>query len=128
MKNLSIIDWDLHSKIMEKKYGKLEIKKEYRLNKQEYLKKNKYPFYINEISFKDGGDVIVLESYIKDRKKYFYNKNFKTLHEGYPTTTDNLIKDEFIFFCVTESFINFIGEKEKELNNYKKIFDLFLDK
>lgn len=131
MENLSIIDWELHSKIMEKRFGKNEITKDYQFNKdykQEYLNKNKYLFHLNEISFKDNNEIIVLESYLKDRKKYYYNKNLKTLHNDYPTNKENLINEEYIFFCVVEAFINFIENKEKELDNYKKIFNLFLDK
>jgi hypothetical protein len=38
----SIIDWDLHSKLMKQKYGKIQFETEFKENKSQFLKtKNK---------------------------------------------------------------------------------------
>lgn len=120
MSQLSIIDWDLYLKLMEKKYGKTKIDKNYLEEKtleEKFLSKNKYLFEVNEIS--SNGDVITFSCYLNDRKNYFYDTKNKTLHNDYPLNDNNIIKDDVVFLWVVKSIYNYIEKKEKEINDYK---------
>lgn len=119
-----IINWELYLELMEKKYGKNKIEKNYRDFKKP-IKVNGN-FHTNEIVFFTDGETVSLESYLKDRKKYFYNRKSNSFHYEYPTSKDNIVNDSELIICLVKSLYEYVEKKEVELNKYKEVLKEFL--
>ena len=87
MEEKSILNWDLHQKLIENKLGRRKISKVIETNiysnyENEYIKNNKRLFYVNSIDKLNDG-TIVLECYYQDRKKYYLSNNQQKLEQLY---------------------------------------------
>jgi len=129
MENKSIINWDLHQKIAEKKYGIKPIKKNYDFNslEKEYKTKNKRVFSIQNITQIDD-DTVVLECYLHDRKKYYVNTENYTLHNNTPTNSNNEVTLMCEYIWVIKSISDFISQEENRVGGYKKLLSDLLTK
>ena len=122
MENNSIINWDLHQKIVEKKYGIKPLKSDYDYNnlEKEYKSKNKRIFSIQNISLITD-NTIVLECYLHDRKKYYVNTEEFTIHSDIPTNLNNKVTLMCEYTWVIKSISDFILEEENRVGDYKKL-------
>ena len=130
MENNSIINWDLHQKIVEKKYGKTLITDKYNFEnnselEKEYISKNRKLFSIQNIDFRE--DYIILESYLQDRKKY-YVSNTLTIHTDTPVGKNNEVKLLCEHFWVMKSISEFISQEENRVGGYKNLLSDLLTK
>jgi hypothetical protein len=132
MENNSIINWGLHQKISEKKYGTRPIKTEFEFNKfidleNECKTKNKKTFSVQNIDFLNDGTIII-ESYLRDRKKYYINSEDFTIHNDIPTSNNNKITLMCEFISVVKSISDFIMQEENRVGEYKKLLSDILMK
>ena len=124
MEDLSIINWELHQKIMSKHN---KIHKSFTFDQvkfyleEEYLNKNKKPFSVQNIDIQPDKNIIILESYIGDRLKYFLDVNSYYIYSDNPTNGDSRIKDESTIYWVIKSFLEYIKKEEEKINSYKDI-------
>lgn len=130
MENNSIINWELHQKLMEKKYGKTLITDKYNFEnnselEKEYISKNRKLFSIQNIDFR--GDYIILESYLQDRKKY-YVSNTLTIHSDTPLGKNNEVKLLCEHFWVMKSISEFISQEENRVGGYKNLLTNLIGK
>lgn len=129
MENNSIINWDLHRKIVEKKYGIKPIKDRYDFNglEDEYRTKNKRIFSIQNIS-KIDDNTVVLECYLHDRKKYYVNTENHTIHNDIPTNPNNEVTLMCEYIWVVKSISDFITQEENRVGDYKNLLTDLLKK
>ena len=130
MENNSIINWELHQKLMEKKYGKTTITDKYNFEnnselEKEYKSKNRKLFSIQNIDFRE--DYIILESYLQDRKKY-YVSNTLTIHTDIPLGKNNEVKLLCEHFWVMKSISEFISQEENRVGGYKNLLTNLIGK
>lgn len=130
MENNSIINWELHQKLMEKKYGKTTITDKYNFEnnselEKEYKSKNRKLFSIQNIDFKE--DYIVLESYLQDRKKY-YVSNTLTIHTDTPVGKNNEVTLLCEHFWVIKSISEYISQEENRVGVYKNLLSNLIGK
>ena len=61
---------------------------------KEYVIKNNVLFSIDEIStMRDGGTIMLFNRDMK-QKPFYIHKDYWTLHDGYPTSDDNIVTDK----------------------------------
>lgn len=124
MEDLSIINWELHQKIMSKHN---KIHKSFTFDQvkfyleEEYLNKNKKPFSVQNIDVQTDKNIIILESYIGNRLKYFLDVNSYYIYSDNPINGDSRIKDESTIYWVVKSLLEYIKKEEEKINSYKDI-------
>ena len=124
MEDLSIINWELHQKIMSKHnkiYKSFTFDQVKFYLEEEYLNKNKKPFSVQNIDVLPDKNIIILESYIGDRLKYFLDVNSYYIYSDNPTNGDSRIKDESTIYWVVKSLLEYIKKEEEKINSYKDI-------
>ena len=128
MENKCIINWDLHHKMLEKKYGN-KINDSYDFNslENEYLSLNKKVFSVQNISKLDD-NTIMLESYLQDRKKYYVNTENFTLHTDIPTNDNNILSIMCEYLWVIKSISKYIINEESKIGGYKSLLTNLLSK
>ena len=124
MEDLSIINWELHQKIMSKhnKIHKSFTFPQVKFNlEEEYLSKNRRPFSVENIDVRSDKNIIIIESYLGDRLKYFLDINTYFIYSDNPINGDSIIKDEATIYWVIKSFLEYIKKEEEKIDSYKDI-------
>ena len=124
MEDLSIINWELHQKIMSKhnKIHKSFTFPQVKFNlEEEYLSKNRRPFSVENIDVRLDKNIIIIESYLGDRLKYFLDINTYFIYSDNPINGDSRIKDESTIYWVIKSFLEYIKKEEEKIDSYKDI-------
>ena len=124
MEDLSIINWELHQKIMSKhnKIHKSFTFPQVKFNlEEEYLSKNRRPFSVENIDVRSDKNIIIIESYLGDRLKYFLDINTYFIYSDNPINGDSIIKDESTIYWVIKSFLEYIKKEEEKIDSYKDI-------
>jgi hypothetical protein len=124
MEDLSIINWELHQKIMSKhnKIHKSFTFAQVKFNlEEEYLSKNRRPFSVENIDVRSDKNIIIIESYLGDRLKYFLDINTYFIYSDNPINGDSRIKDEATIYWVIKSFLEYIKKEEEKIDSYKDI-------
>jgi hypothetical protein len=126
MEEKSILNWDLHQKLIEGRFGKRKITKVIETNiyskyEKEYLENNKRIFYVNSIDILSD-DTVVLECYYQDRKKYYLSDKF-VLYNDYPLNDRNIVNKKCEIFWVIKSFREYILNEENRLYKHKIILE-----
>jgi hypothetical protein len=106
MDNNSINNWELHQKLMEKKYGKTPITDKYNFENNSELEK---------------------ESYLRDRKKY-YVSNTLTIHTDTPVGKNNEVTLLCEHFWVIKSISEYIIQEENRVGVYKNLLSDLIGK
>jgi len=128
MENKCIINWELHHKMLEKKYGnKINTNYDFNSLENEYISMNKKLFSIQNISKLDD-NTIMLESYLQDRKKYYVNTENFTLHNDIPTNSDNKITLMSEYLWVIKSISQYIIAEENKIVDHKSLLTNILSK
>ena len=128
MENKCIINWDLHHKMLEKKYGnKINVSYDFNSLENEYLSLNKKVFSVQNISKLDD-NTIMLESYLQDRKKYYVNTENFTLHTDIPTNDNNILSIMCEYLWVIKSISKYIINEESRIGGYKSLLTNLLSK
>ena len=124
MEDLSIINWELHQNIMSKhnKIHKSFTFPQVKFNlEEEYLSKNRRPFSVENIDVRSDKNIIIIESYLGDRLKYFLDINTYFIYSDNPINGDSIIKDEATIYWVIKSFLEYIKKEEEKIDSYKDI-------
>lgn len=88
---------------------------------EEYLSKNKKPFSVENVDVLHNSDIIVLESYLGNRLKYFLDINTYYIYSDKTINSDSLIKDESTIYWIIKSFLEYIKKEEEKIDSYKDI-------
>lgn len=88
---------------------------------KEYLTKGGRLFSIEKIStIRDGGTICLID-YSKKQKPFYIHKDNWTLHNGYPTTDDNIVTDKATQVYVMGRLERYKENCEFELNNVNRV-------
>ncbi len=122
MESLSIINWELHQKIVSK-HSKISKTFNYGNHKSylesEYLNKNKKPFSVQNIDTLTSTNVLVLECFLNDRKKYFIDVETYYIYDEYPFKEK--LNDEPTIYWIIKSIYEFLVKEEEKINSQKDI-------
>lgn len=124
MEDLSIINWELHQKIISKHnriYKSFNFNQSKNILEEEYLNNNKRPFSIQNVDIISDKGIIILESYLGDRKKYYVDTKTYFLYIDKDININNLVKEESVIYWVIKSFIEYLLKEEEKINSYKDI-------
>jgi hypothetical protein len=66
-------------------------------------------------------NIIIIESYLGDRLKYFLDINTYFIYSDNPINGDSIIKDEATIYWVIKSFLEYIKKEEEKIDSYKDI-------
>jgi hypothetical protein len=88
---------------------------------KEYLSKNRRPFSVENIDVRSDKNIIIIESYLGDRLKYFLDINTYFIYSDNPINGDSIIKDEATIYWVIKSFLEYIKKEEEKIDSYKDI-------
>jgi hypothetical protein len=124
MENLSIINWELHQKIMSKDQKILTIYNTFNdkenILENDYLTRHKKPFSLQYINTVIGKDIIVLECHLQDREKYFIDSNTFLIHTESEPNDSNRVTDESTIYWIIKSFIEYLQKEEERINTHKE--------
>ena len=124
MEDLSIINWELHQKVISKHnriYKSFNFNQSKNILEEEYLNNNKRPFSIQNVDIISDKGIIILESYLGDRKKYYVDTKTYFLYTDKDININNLVKEESVIYWVIKSFIEYLLKEEEKINSYKDI-------
>lgn len=124
MEDLSIINWELHQKVISKHnriYKSFNFNQSKNILEEEYLNNNKRPFTIQNVDVVSDKGIIILESYLGDRKKYYVDIKTYLLYSDEDINKNSLIKEDSVVYWVIKSFIEYLLKEEEKIKGYKEI-------
>ena len=124
MEDLSIINWELHQKVISKHnriYKSFNFNQSKNILEEEYLNNNKRPFSIQNVDIISDKGIIILESYLVDRKKYYVDIKTYLLYSDEDINKNSLIKEDSVVYWVIKSFIEYLLKEEEKIKGYKEI-------
>ena len=90
---------------------------------KEYVIKNNILFSIEEISMmRDGGTIMLFNRGMK-QKPFYIHKDYWTLHDGYPTTDDNIVTDKPTQVYIMDRLEKYKEDVEFDLKRVKNIIE-----
>lgn len=90
---------------------------------KEYVIKNNILFSIEDISMmRDGGTIMLFNRGMK-QKPFYIHKDYWTLHDGYPTTDDNIVTDKPTQVYIMDRLEKYKEDVEFDLKRVKNIIE-----
>ena len=124
MEDLSIINWELHQKVISKHnkiYKSFNFNQSKNILEEEYLNNNKRPFTIQNVDIVSDKGIVILESYLGDRKKYYVDSKTYLLYSDEDINKNSLVKEDSVVYWVIKSFIEYLLKEEERIKGYKEI-------
>ncbi len=124
MEDLSIINWELHQKVISKHnkiYKSFNFNQSKNILEEEYLNNNKRPFSIQNVDIISDKGIVILESYLGDRKKYYVDSKTYLLYSDEDINKNSLVKEDSVVYWVIKSFIEYLLKEEERIKGYKEI-------
>ena len=109
------------------RYAKLMFPDVYEFQKEEWIKeyvvKGNILFSIDEIStIRDGGTMMLFNRGMKQKPFYIHKDNW-TLHNDYPTTDENMVKDKATQVYILDKLEKYKRDCEFNLNEVENIIE-----
>ena len=109
------------------RYAKLIFPDVYEFQKEEWIKeyviKGNILFSIDEIStIRDGGTMMLFNRGMKQKPFYIHKDNW-TLHNDYPTTDENMVKDKATQVYILDKLEKYKRDCEFNLNEVENIIE-----
>jgi len=109
------------------RYAKLIFPDVYEFQKEEWIKeyviKGNILFSIDEIStIRDGGTMMLFNRGMKQKPFYIHKDNW-TLHNDYPTTDENMVKDKATQVYILDKLEKYKRDCEFNLNKVENIIE-----
>jgi len=91
---------------------------------KEYLKNGGELFLIDSVSvFRDGGTIVLHKYGILGKPPIYINKDFWTIHNGYPTTDENLITDKAEQVYILDRLERYKKDCQYNLEQAKRVIE-----
>ena len=91
---------------------------------KEYLKNGGELFLIDSVSvFRDGGTIVLHKYGILGKPPIYINKDFWTIHSGYPTTDENLITNKAEQVYILDRLERYKKDSQYNLEQAKRVIE-----